>query len=126
MREINIARANGFYLTMAEVEKSSVPFPDDPPIVYPAAPLWEELTDRRKVRFGRSQEAQLRKERRPRRCESTGFGCMETPLGDVITYVKNHNIAIQLDTNGLRDFDVSSAPPSPATSRAYCCGRRCD
>ena len=27
---------------------SSVPFPDDPPIVYPDAPFWEELTIRRK------------------------------------------------------------------------------
>ena len=35
---------------MYQVELSSVPFPDDPPIVYPAAPIWEDLTNRRKDR----------------------------------------------------------------------------
>ena len=51
MQVTRAARWTNFFDTLYEVEKSSVPFPDDPPIVYPAAPVWEELSNRRKERI---------------------------------------------------------------------------
>ena len=52
MQLTRAARWTNFFDTLYQVEKSSVPFPDDPPIVYPAAPIWEELSNRRKDRYG--------------------------------------------------------------------------
>ena len=34
--------------TLFQVEKAFVPFPDEPPIVYPDAEVWRQLTERRK------------------------------------------------------------------------------
>ena len=45
-------RWTNFFDTLYQVEKSSVPFPDDPPIVYPRRRFWEELSNRRKDRYG--------------------------------------------------------------------------
>ena len=42
------ARWQGFFDTMYQNELSSIPFPDDPPIIYPDAEEWEALTARRK------------------------------------------------------------------------------
>ena len=52
MQVTRAARWTNFFDTLYQVEMSSVPFPDDPPIVYPAAPIWEELSNRRKDRYG--------------------------------------------------------------------------
>ena len=72
--------------TLYEVEKSSVPFPDDPPIVYPAAPIWEELSNRRKDRYGSMDlkatgEAEQRIEKALRSpLHSTGLDFTDQPL----------------------------------------------
>ena len=41
------ARHQGFWDTMYQMELSAIPFPDNPPIIYPDAEVWEELTRRR-------------------------------------------------------------------------------
>ena len=43
-----VARQKGVVDALAQVEFSHVPFPDDQPIVYPDASVWEELSMRRK------------------------------------------------------------------------------
>ena len=42
------ARPKAVVDTLATVETSMMPFPDDQPVVYPDAAVWEELTARRK------------------------------------------------------------------------------
>jgi uncharacterized membrane protein YgcG len=41
-------RADKFLETLYQVELSHVPFPDEPPILYPPAEVWQALTERRK------------------------------------------------------------------------------
>ena len=47
MQAARSARRQAHWDTMYEVELSHIPFPDNPPIIYPEAPVWEELTKRR-------------------------------------------------------------------------------
>ena len=44
---LRVARQKGVVDTLYQVERSHVPFPDEPPIVYPDAEVWQELTARR-------------------------------------------------------------------------------
>src|SRR5262249_36210317 len=37
-----------YLLTMLEVDKSHIPFPDEPPVEFPPASTWKKLTERRK------------------------------------------------------------------------------
>ena len=41
-------RADKFLEVLYQVELSHVPFPDEPPILWPPAPVWRALTERRK------------------------------------------------------------------------------
>jgi tetratricopeptide (TPR) repeat protein len=47
-RELIRLREDRFLLTMMQVEKSHVPYPDEPPVHFPPAKVWKELTERRK------------------------------------------------------------------------------
>ena len=46
--ELRDERRKGVVDTLYQTEKSHIPFPDDPPIVYPDAEVWQQLTARRK------------------------------------------------------------------------------
>jgi len=48
LRRVNEER---FLLTMMLVDKSGVPFPDEPPVAFPAAAFWKEITALRKDRY---------------------------------------------------------------------------
>ena len=52
MQVARAARWQNYFDTLYQVELSSIPFPDDPPIVYPDAPWWKEMSVRRKDRYG--------------------------------------------------------------------------
>jgi tetratricopeptide (TPR) repeat protein len=49
--ELKRIREERFLATMLQVEKSHIPFPDEPPVVFPPAAEWKALTDSRKVRY---------------------------------------------------------------------------
>ena len=49
--ELRVARQKGVVDTLYQVEKSHIPFPDEPPIVYPDAEVWQQLTARRKEKY---------------------------------------------------------------------------
>src|SRR5260370_4334394 len=50
IQELRRIREERFLLTMMQVERSHVPFPDEPPIQFPPAPVWRELTKIRKAK----------------------------------------------------------------------------
>lgn len=111
------ARQKGVVDTLYQVEKSHVPFPDEPPIIYPAAEVWQELTVRRKKKYtsmdlanrGPAEQKITAALKAP-----TTLEFMETPLSDVVEYLKDlHKIEIQLDTKALSDVGVS--PDTPIT-----------
>jgi hypothetical protein len=51
IQELRRVREERFLLTMMQVERSHVPFPDEPPIQFPPAPVWRELTKLRKEKY---------------------------------------------------------------------------
>jgi tetratricopeptide (TPR) repeat protein len=50
-QELRRLREERFLATMLQVEKSHVPFPDEPPVQFPTPALWRKLTDLRKARY---------------------------------------------------------------------------
>src|SRR5262249_6537692 len=51
IQELKRVREERFLLTMMQVERSHVPFPDEPPIQFPPAATWRELTRLRKEKY---------------------------------------------------------------------------
>ena len=50
-RELKRLRQERYLLTMMQVEKSFVPYPDEPPVHFPPASVWRELTARRQEAY---------------------------------------------------------------------------
>ncbi|MBY0512633.1 MAG: hypothetical protein K2P78_01825, partial [Gemmataceae bacterium] len=53
-RELVRIREDRFLLTMMQTEKSHIPYPDEPPVHFPPAAVWRELTGARKERYSNS------------------------------------------------------------------------
>jgi hypothetical protein len=113
--QLRVMAQKGFVDAMYQVDKSHVPMPDEPPIVYPAAEVWRELTARRKEKYS-SMDL---KQRNPaeKRIEDalkspTQLEFVETPLSDVIDYLKDyHGIEIQVDKKALDDVGIGTDTP---------------
>ncbi|MGQ9574389.1 MAG: hypothetical protein ACUVUC_03660, partial [Thermoguttaceae bacterium] len=96
---------------LAMAEKSHVPFPDEPPIVYPDAEVWRQLSERR-IREYRSMDLSRRNPVEQKildalRSPVEGFEFENTPLTDVIDHLRNvHNINIVLDMKALEDQQI--------------------
>ena len=95
-----------YLATMHLVDESSIPFPDEPPIVYPSPERWRQLTkDREKyksvdLKEPGSAEAKIIKELN----EPTEMEFIETPLKDVVEALKiRHGIEITLDAKAITD-----------------------
>jgi hypothetical protein len=50
-QELRRLREERFLAVMLQVEKSHVPFPDEPPVEFPPSAVWKELSERRKARY---------------------------------------------------------------------------
>jgi von Willebrand factor type A domain len=121
---VRAARWQSYFDALYQIELSHVPFPDDPPIVYPAAPVWEELTNRRKDRYGsmdlkatgeaeRRIESALRGPLRP-----TGLDFIDTPLEEVVRLLQeDYGIPVNLDTPALDEIGVG--PEEPVTIQLH-------
>jgi hypothetical protein len=116
--ELRAARWKAVVDTLAAVETSHIPFPDDQPVVYPDAAVWEELTERRKrytnvdLATVGPAEARIREQL----AEPTTMDFIETPLEQVVDYLKDlHGIEIQLDTKALEEAGVGSDVPVTRT-----------
>jgi tetratricopeptide (TPR) repeat protein len=49
--ELRRIKNERYLLTMLQVDKSHVPFPDEPPVAYPPTAYWKEITELRKDRY---------------------------------------------------------------------------
>ena len=47
MMELRVIRQQAVLDTLYQVERALVPFPDEPPLVYPDPQVWQDLTNRR-------------------------------------------------------------------------------
>jgi uncharacterized membrane protein YgcG len=84
-------RADKFLETLYQVELSHVPFPDEPPVLWPAAEVWQAITKRRKKwasvdlkKYDKKEEAIRAMLDEPVECDFT-----EIPLREAITSLKD-------------------------------------
>jgi hypothetical protein len=109
---LRVQKQKGFLDTMFQVEKSHVPMADEPPIIYPPAEVWKELTARRKERYSASEMSHhgaADKKIDEALKSPTTIEFVETPLQDVIDYLKDlHHIEIQLDKKELESMNIGS------------------
>jgi hypothetical protein len=112
---VRVAKQKGFIDAMYQTERSHIPTPDDPPIVYPDPEVWKELTARRKERYSSvslSKPSPAEKKIEEELKKPTQIEFVETPLKDVVDYLKDlHKIEIQLDSAALKEAGVDDSTP---------------
>ena len=116
MMQVRERRQKGVVDALYASERAQVPFSDDPPIVYPHAQVWEELTSRRRKYAAMSLEKQGSAEEQifAALSQSTTLEFIDTPLRDVIDYLKDlHGIEIQIDYRALEEVGIG--PDAPVT-----------
>ena len=107
-------RDDRFLETLYQVELSHVPFPDEPPIIYPAPEVWQALSERRKKYNSVSLESTSPAEERIRAAlnEETNLEFPMTPLRDAIAFLAvNHDINIIFDKRAIEEFSVDADQP---------------
>jgi hypothetical protein len=104
-------------LTMQDVSRASVPFPDTQTIEYPDAPWWRYISEKRIRRYGKAVDLFDRDEKTKRIIEELEKPVPmpfneETPLEDVLKYIKTSTttatysgIPIYVDPIGLSEAD---------------------
>ncbi|MEM6654411.1 MAG: hypothetical protein AAF596_01285 [Planctomycetota bacterium] len=116
--EIRRLKAEAWADTLYQNEVAAIPFVGDPPIVYPDAEVWQELSARRLARYGTADTAgEGEAERRINNAlqaplTSAGLDFTETPLEEVVEFLRDeYEINIQLDTPALDDLGISPDEP---------------
>ena len=111
---INVLKNRGFLATLMEVERSHIPFPDEPPLVYPPADFWEEITRKREkyksidLATPGSAEERIFKELET----TTGVDFAETPLEEALRELEQvHGIDIYLDRVALDTAQIDPQAP---------------
>lgn len=103
--------------TFMQVEYSAIPFPDDPPIVYPDAEVWEDLTNRREKYkavdlAGQDGAEQAITKALSNPLNNLGLSFQDTPLSEAVDFLRNeYNIEVQLDQPALDDLGLSADDP---------------
>lgn len=95
--EVQRERRKNFLETLYWVEKSHIPFPDEPPIVYPPAERWEDLTLRRKKYASVDLAKQGSNEEKVYKAldANTSLDFENATLRDIITFLSDeHGITI--------------------------------
>ena len=112
--QVREARHRGIVDALFQVERAHVPVGGEPPIVYPNAQVWEELTLRRRKYAAMSLERQGSAEEKIFEAlrQPTSLEFIETPLRDVVDYLKDlHGIEIQINYRALEEIGVSADTP---------------
>jgi hypothetical protein len=112
-----------FMLTMQDVDRAAVPFPDDQIIEYPDAERWRNLSERRIARYGKAVDVFDRDAKTKQILEKLDQPIAmsfpnETPLDDVLKYIKqatqganDSGIPIYVDPLGLTEADRTMQSP---------------
>jgi hypothetical protein len=112
--QVREARHKGIVDALFATERAQVPFGGEPPIVYPDAQVWEELTLRRRKYAAMSLEKQGSAEERIFEAlqEPTALEFIELPLADVVELLKDmHDIEIQIEYRALEEVGMSRDTP---------------
>ncbi len=106
---IRAARQRNYIAALYQTELSSIPFPDDPPIVYPPAEIWEELTARREKYKAVDLKGQGGAEQKIRRAldTETELSYIDTPLESVVSDLREqYKLPILLDETALEELGI--------------------
>jgi tetratricopeptide (TPR) repeat protein len=113
VQELRRIREERYLLTMLQVEKSHVPFPDEPPVQFPPAATWREITRLRKEKYessGLTEEdpAALQNIRRLRdklaQPISLSEGFDSGPLRDALGFLsERYGFPIIVDTEAFKN-----------------------
>ncbi|MGE3779730.1 MAG: hypothetical protein AB7F89_21255, partial [Pirellulaceae bacterium] len=112
MQRFRDLRDRNFVDTLYRVEESAIPFPDEPPIVYPAADVWEQITMSRKQYkavdlAGRPGSPEMKIQEALEKQEK--FEYLDTPLLQVAEDISSRvGITVVLDRKGLEDAGLST------------------
>lgn len=117
--QIRFLRHRNFLAALHQVEISLVPFPDEPPIVYPSAERWEEIT-RKRAKYRTIDLAGKEGSSEQRIFEALGkttqFDFVDTPLKDVADFFKElHGIPVVLATKKLEEAAINLDTPVTKT-----------
>ncbi|MDA7978090.1 MAG: hypothetical protein MPJ50_04890 [Pirellulales bacterium] len=109
------ARIRGVLETLASVERSHVPTPDEPPVIYPPADVWRSLTERRRQYASVDLSNPNENERQIQAAldEPTEFAFVDVPLSTFARAVEDqHGMNVVLDDQELQlvglDPDVTT------------------
>jgi len=113
-QRLRYRRYDMFLATLHQVEMAHIPFPDEPPIVYPAPEVWKSLTERRQkwasvdlMRWNPTEEKIRRSLDKP-----TNVEFLDLALEDCINYLRDyHQINIWMDKQTLTDEGVALDQP---------------
>ena len=114
MMQVRETRQKGVVDALFATERAHVPVADEPPIVYPDAQVWEELTLRRRKYAAMSLERQGSAEEQifDALQQPTTLEFIETPLSDVVDYLKDlHDIEIQIEYRALEEVGMGPITP---------------
>ena len=115
MEQILAMRHRRFLAGLHTVEESLIPFPDEPPIVYPTPERWEEISRKRAKyetmdlagKAGSSEQRIMEALDRPAQ-----FDFLDTPLTDVATFLSDtYGINVVLAKSTLADAAVTEDTP---------------
>lgn len=106
------ARWKGFFETIYQVELSHIPFPDNPPIVYPDPEVWQDLTNRRKkyasVDLSSSSESEERIQSALQQQLKAPLEFDQLPLNEILNIIQEeYDIPIIIDSAALEEVIVS-------------------
>jgi hypothetical protein len=94
LQELRRVRQERFMLTLMQVERSHIPFPDEPPVQFPPAATWKALSALRKAKYESSGFGPDAPKRmlylRDRLSETVDFGGFDDPkfsLQDALEYL---------------------------------------
>ncbi len=108
---LRLLRSDRYLEALHQVELSHVPFPDEPPVRYPPAEVWQQLTEkRRKWKSVDLHQNSPNEQRIYEQLETTtSIEFQGNPLRDVVQYLSEvHNIPILIDENALQDAGLSA------------------
>ncbi|MBD3676042.1 MAG: hypothetical protein HUJ26_21240, partial [Planctomycetaceae bacterium] len=107
--KLRFLRRDEFLAVLHQVELSHVPFPDEPPVRWPSAEVWQDLTERRKV----WKRTNLRKNSPTEEAiikaldEQYNAEFFQVPLQEVFNDIEvNKNIPIEIDPKAIADIDL--------------------
>ena len=108
-------RHRNFVESLYHTERSAIPFSGEPPLVYPSAEFWEQITASRK-RYSSvdlAGEPGSAEERIAAALDNeVDFQYFDQPLLDVIEDIQaNHGIPIVIDTTALEEYGIGTDTP---------------